>query len=365
MSNSNSSNNSGIFGSSSSSDTASPAFAIPKEANISTHKFSDEPLLLRLDIATHGFYRELKDATDKRLMEIIANTANVNVRTRPAGKKEFTKYNKPGEGENTRNVRLKYRLREELLRQSGTFDLQWGIKWLLSFVALLDTPVLNLAEASRLLELVDMWLKALVSANIHEIVSELPAMEDTIAIAQDEMLCQRTLSEKLPGQFNSACSLLFAGELKTNFIDANMPKWVLELRARDSQSTERIGARGRDVVPSLSIAEAQECVSGIVPLDTGCKSSGAVDLRINSIGNDGDSNGDGLVQVGVYVFDRQHMADKGEQLMLRFEPEIAMEMRVGFVLEATLHTLDNGCNYIDAVTMVWPSYTPLDYVEMF
>ncbi|KAJ2799830.1 hypothetical protein H4R20_004283 [Coemansia guatemalensis] len=350
---------------SNSSGTASPALAIPEGANISTHKFSDEPLLLRLDIATYAFYRELKDATDKRLMEMIAITANVNVLTRPAGKKEFKKYNRPGQEENTRSVRLKYRLREELLQKSGTFDPQWGIKWLLSFVSLLDTPVLNSAEASRLVELVDMWLKALVSADIHEIVSELPGMEDTIAIAREEMLCQRTLSEKLPGQFNSACSLLFAGELKTNFVDANMPKWVVELRAHDNPSTDYTGTRDRGSAPSLSVSEAQECVSGIVPLDAKCKSSGAVDLRIKSIGNEDGSNEDGLVQVLVCVFDRQNMVDKGEQLVLRFEPDIAMEMHVGFVLEATLHTLDNGYNYIDAVTMVWPSYTPLDYVEMF
>ncbi|KAJ2082827.1 hypothetical protein H4R24_001285 [Coemansia sp. RSA 988] len=352
--------NSGSSIMSNSSDTASAALAIPEGANISTHNFSDEPLLLRLDIATHAFYRELKDATDKRLMEMIASTANINVQTRLAGRKEFKKYNKDGEEENTRNVRLKYRLREELLQKSGTFDPQWGIKWLLSFVSLLETPVLNSAEASRLVELVDMWLKALVNANIHEIVSELPALEDTIAIAREEMLSQRTLSEKLPGQFNSSCSLLFAGELKTNFIDANLPKWVVDLRAHDNHS----GAYDRNTAPSLSVAEAQECVSGIVPLDATCKSSGAVDLRIKSIGNDSD-NEDGLVQVCVCVFDRQNMVDKGEQLSLRIETDIAMEMHVGFVLEATLHTLDNGSNYIDAVTMVWPSYTPLDYVEMF
>ncbi|KAJ2321574.1 hypothetical protein H4R23_000160, partial [Coemansia sp. Cherry 401B] len=90
---------------SSSGNTLSPAAA---ELGINMRKFSNDPLLLRLDMATYAFYKNLEDETDKKLMEIVARAANVNVNTRYARKRELKNYKQPGHDENTRNVRIKY-----------------------------------------------------------------------------------------------------------------------------------------------------------------------------------------------------------------------------------------------------------------
>ncbi|KAJ2716387.1 hypothetical protein H4R19_000684 [Coemansia spiralis] len=330
----------------------SPEMSVPSDAGIDTRRFSAEPLLLRLDVATHAFYQGLAaGSTSRKMMELVASSANVNVLTRPAGRKEFKHYNKPGEEENTRNVRLKYQLRENNLRQIGTFDPQWGVRWLLSYVALTEMPGMGAADAARLVDLVEQWLEALAAAEIHEIADEMPGLRATLAVARSELVCLRALGDQLPGRFNSACSLLFAGALRTTFVDAHLPRWVLRLRAREAGARPDVP----DGCAPMTIADAQQCVAGIVAPGAACTSSGATDLRVKAIGTAVDSWG--LVQVRVRTFDRAAVADKGEaDVILRFEPDLAAELRVGFVIEATLHSLDGGIHYIDAVTMVWPSY---------
>ncbi|KAJ2781794.1 hypothetical protein H4R18_002655 [Coemansia javaensis] len=329
---------------------------------IATREFSREPLLLRLDVATHAFYSTLESGSDKKMMELVASTANVSVLTRPATKKELRRYGQPGEEENTRNVRLKYQLREDNLVQSGAFDLQWGLRWLLSFVVLTEMPGIGAAAAARLVELVGQWLDALVAAGIHEVADEMPALRATLGLARDELCAMRALGDALPGRFNSACSLLFAGSLRTAYVDARLPRWVLRLRA-DSGAGDAAAQSSSPLPHGMSVADAQQCVEGIVPLGTPCRSSGAVDLRIKAAA--GDSDETGLVQVRARVFDRHAMEDReggdDDDVVLRFERDVAAGLRPGFVVEATLHSLDNGVHYIDAVTMVWPSYTPLDY----
>ncbi|KAJ2220050.1 hypothetical protein IWW45_009192, partial [Coemansia sp. RSA 485] len=50
---------------------------IPKDAKIDLCTFSDDPLLLRMDMATYGYYSALTDSRDRRLMEIASRSANV------------------------------------------------------------------------------------------------------------------------------------------------------------------------------------------------------------------------------------------------------------------------------------------------
>ncbi|KAJ1732514.1 hypothetical protein LPJ61_002007 [Coemansia biformis] len=353
---------------STSASSSSASMPTLRAAGIDTRRFSSEPLLLRLDVATHAFYQGLADSRDRKMMELAASTANVNVLTRPAGKKEFKKYNQPGEDETTRNVRLKYQLREDNLAQMGAFDPQWGLRWLFSYVALTDMPGIGSDGAGRFVDLVERWLEALAAAGIHEIADELPGLRQTIAAARDELPCALSVSEKLPGRFNAACSLLFAGALRTTYVDAHQPRWVLRLRARDGAPGTAAAAAlpeglGHEGAAPMSVADAQEYVSGIVAPDARCTSSGAVDLRVKGIGPAAEDSG--LAQVRVRVFDRQAMEDKGDELVLRLEHDAAAELRVGFVIEATLHALDGDVHYIDLVTLVWPSYAPLDFVDLF
>ncbi|KAJ2804859.1 hypothetical protein H4R21_001474 [Coemansia helicoidea] len=342
---------------SSRSGSRSGSPSAPPMAGVETWRFSAEPLLLRLDVATHAFYQGLAaGSSDRKMMEVVANAANVNVLTRPAGKKEFKKYNKPNEDETTRDVRLKYQLRENNLRQAGTFDPQWGVRWLLSYVVLTEIPGISAADAARLTDLVEQWLDALAAAEIHEIASELPGMKATIAVARSELVCLRELGDRLPGRFNCACSLLFGGALRSTYVDACLPRWVLSLRARDGAASSGAQQGIPEGCAPLTIADAQACVAGIVAPGAACTSSGAVDLRVKAIGAAADDSG--LVQVRVRTFDRESDADKGaEDVVLRFEPDVAAELRVGFVIEATLYALDGGIHYIDNVTMVWPSYS--------
>ncbi|KAJ2211059.1 hypothetical protein EV179_005792 [Coemansia sp. RSA 487] len=286
------------------------------------------------------------------------------------------KYKYPGQYAATREIMIKYRDREKQLLQSGTWDMQWGLRWLLSFVVLIDAPVLSIPNANAMVSVVNKWLYALKKAKIQEVEEQFAELEHIISVATDELAASLSASGKLPGRFNAACSLIFAGELKEAFIDLHMPKWALadhvinteEYRPTDAYSAADSG---------LSLAEARECVAQVFGSDdlsqVACTHSIACDLRVSKIAgarNDDDSNTNGEAQdvasfhkVAVHTFNRMTLADQGDQLVLYLESDIVAELRPGFVLEATLHTLNNGYHYIDAVTMVWPSYTPLDYVD--
>ncbi|KAJ2162277.1 hypothetical protein GGF46_000768 [Coemansia sp. RSA 552] len=355
------------LGSSSVSRSLSPEPARPTDSSgIGTRRFSKEPLLLRLDAATYAFYQTLTSARDQKLMQLVSTTANVNVLSRPANKKEFKKYGRPGEEENTRNVRLKYQIREDNLRAAGTFDPQWGFCWLLSFVILVDSPVFGLADTMRLLDLTTTWLQTLSAKDIYEIADHMPDLNAILGRAREELPCLQSLNQKIPGPFNTACSMLFAGDLKRSYVDDYLPSWVLDLRSREGslEQPQAAPAISGALGPEMTLEEARDCVAGIVPLETAVKSSGAVDLRIKSVGTrcDGDT---GLVPVRACVVDRSTMEDQGAELTLLFEQEATADMRSGFTIEATLYSLDSGHHYIDAVTMIWPSYTPMDHIEIF
>ncbi|KAJ1779688.1 hypothetical protein LPJ77_001163 [Coemansia sp. RSA 2523] len=331
-----------------------------EKRGIETRHFSNDPLLFRIDLATFDFYKNLSTTNDKRLMALISRTANVNVTTRLASKRELKHYKEAGHEENTRNVRIKYRTREENLLQSGTFDPVWGLKWLLSSVVLVDSPLFGTADITRLCELATMWIGALTDAGVHEVSDSANELYDVLETGRSELMCVRALGGNLPGRFNTACSLLFGGDFKRLYVDSYAPRWATALQPMSSCADDQAGI-GTNA--PLSIAEARECVASVVPLDTKCRNCGSYDLRVKEIGS--SSNDSGLVPVKVCVFNRQLMQEEGQVLTLLFEQSVAMDMRVGFVIEATLYKLDNGQHFIDSITMVWPSYTPLDYLEVF
>ncbi|KAJ2454997.1 hypothetical protein EV183_001101 [Coemansia sp. RSA 2336] len=323
----------------------------PEEPKINTRVFADEPLLLRLDLTTFAFFSSLKDEESRRLMEIVARAANLDMANRPATKKELKKYKKPGYSDNTRNVEIKYRAKEEQLLKSGTFDPVWGLKWLLSYVVLVDSSVFLTNSALRLCEITEAWLDALAK-DIDEISDSISELKQVLENAQIELANIQLLSNELPGKFNSACSLLFGGDLKQMHIDPYLPKWVAALQDHDSSASAEPATSDL-----ISLAEAQDCVDGIVDLKSACTCCGSFDIRIHKLAPVGDL---GLVSVCVYKFDRQAMKDL-EELTLLFEHDLTVHMRENMVVEATLYKLANGQHFIDSVTMVWPSYTPLDY----
>ncbi|KAJ2365710.1 hypothetical protein H4S02_010624, partial [Coemansia sp. RSA 2611] len=197
-------------------------------------------------------------------------------------------------------------------------------------------------------------------------------LKELLQVARVELVCLRTLCEKLPGQFNNACSLLFGGDLKRVYVDSYLPKWAAELRAHDALDNQGqpVGKADEESdslvggISHMSMADAQECVAGIVPLGTKSHNRGSFDLRVQSIGSTADVDS-GLVPIQVCIFDRQQMKEQGEELTLLLEQSTAVDIRVGFTIEATLYRLDNGRHFIDSVTMVWPSYAPLDYSDIF
>ncbi|KAJ2675134.1 hypothetical protein IWW42_001280 [Coemansia sp. RSA 1085] len=323
-------------------------------SGIDSRRFSGEPLLLRLDLATSAFYASLKDEESKRLMEIVARAANLDIANRPATKKELKKYKKPGYSDNTRNVETKYRAKEERLLKSGTFDPQWGLKWLLSYVVLVDSSVFITNSALRLCEITEEWLDALAK-DVCEISDSISELKQVLEDARTELASIQLLSDKLPGKFNSACSLLFGGDLRQMHIDPYLPKWVTALQGHDLSAG--VEPANFDL---MSLTEAQSCVDGIVDLNSTCTCCGSFDIRIHKLAPVNDL---GLAPVCVYKFDRQTMKDI-EELTLLFEHDIIMHMRENMVIEATLYKLANGQHFIDSVTMVWPSYTPLDYVTL-
>ncbi|KAJ2568538.1 hypothetical protein IW140_003744 [Coemansia sp. RSA 1813] len=176
------------------------------------------------------------------------------------------KYKYPGQYAATREIMIKYRDREKQLLQSGTWDMQWGLRWLLSFVVLIDAPVLSIPNANAMVSVVNKWLYALKKAKIQEVEEQFAELEHIISVATDELAASLSASGKLPGRFNAACSLIFAGELKEAFIDLHMPKWALadhvinteEYRPTDAYSAADSG---------LSLAEARECVAQVFGSD--------------------------------------------------------------------------------------------------
>ncbi|KAJ2860388.1 hypothetical protein GGI22_002728 [Coemansia erecta] len=334
--------------------------------------FSDEPLLLRLDAATYAFYQTLgeDDVCEKKMLELAASFANVAVQTRLVNKKDMKKYKRPGHQTVTRDIMIKYLDREKQLLQSGTWDMQWGLRWLLSFIVLIDTPVLSIPNAKAMLSVVSKWMCALKEAKIQEVEEQFAELEHIMSVAGDELVASLSASGKLPGRFNTACSLIFAGELKEAFIDFHMPRWAL---ANHAINTDYQAAATCSTASSgLSLVEAKECIAqvfGSENLDQiACTHSIACDLRVNKIAvspsaNNGVQGTVSFYQVSVYMFNRMALTDQGDRLVLYLERDIVAELRPGFVLEATLHTLNNGYHYIDAITMVWPSYSPLEYVD--
>ncbi|KAJ2702618.1 hypothetical protein H4218_000734 [Coemansia sp. IMI 209128] len=328
---------------------------------IDTREFADEPLLMRVERVTTALNRELEDTVEKRCLEITSFAANAGLVRPVATKRELKKYKKEGEAQATRDIILKYRLREEQLLQSGTLDIVWGLKWLLSYVVLIETPVIGPGNMEKMTSVVQRWLNAMASANIHEVKNQLEDLTKLVDCARKELLASRALSNQLPGVFNAACSLLYAGALHSVNVEMCLPKWVIADRS-NSEGGER--PMPDHLVQDLSIEQARQLVSGIVADDAQCTRSRPVDLLVESVGACGD---DGLHLVSVCVFDRQTMASaEGESsIALRFETDLAENLISGQVIEATLYTLSDGCSYIDAVTMVWPSYSPLDYVTMY
>ncbi|KAJ2105599.1 hypothetical protein GGI16_002287 [Coemansia sp. S142-1] len=328
---------------------------------IDTHDFADEPLLMRVERVTAALNRELEDTVEKRCLEITSFAANAGLIRPVATKKELKKYRKDGEEQATHDIILKYRLREEQLLQSGPLDIPWGLKWLLSYVVLIDSPVIGPGNMEKMTSVVQRWLNAMASADIYEVKDHLEDLTKFVDCAREELLASRALANELPGMFNSACSLLYAGALRSLYVDKGLPKWVLADR-RDSEGGERLVPD--HMVQDLSIEQARQLVSGIVADDAQCTRSRPVDILVQSVGVCGD---DGLHMVSACVFDRQNMAavEGEDSIVLRFETDLASNLIPGQVIETTLYTLSDGCNYIDAVTMIWPSYSPLDYVNLY
>ncbi|KAJ1723796.1 hypothetical protein LPJ53_001865 [Coemansia erecta] len=342
--------------------------SLPKDARIGTNMFSSEPLLMRMDFATYKYYRTLENAHDKMLMETASRFANVNVLTRPATKKELKKYSDFKDSEARRDLRLKYQTRQVQVLGQATFDMQWGLKWLLSYFILIEEPVVAASvRAERLPVITREWMNALASDGIHEVSDQLPELLAIIDMAQHELPLLHRLGEQLPGKFNTACSLLFAGQLRSAHIDMFKPKWVLaDQRLSSNEGTDHTDIYS-DEPELMTQAQARTYVSGIVPLDVTSTSCPA-DLRIVSIeSSSADDMTAGHLHVTTHVYDRQNMSDKEgrDPVVLRMDQEMAPNLRVGFIIEATLHRLSNDIHYVDAVTMVWPSYTPLDHIGTF
>ncbi|KAJ2908495.1 hypothetical protein GGI21_002827 [Coemansia aciculifera] len=335
-------------------------FALPLSANISTCDFTDEPLLMRVERVTTALFRELEDAQEKRCLELTSFEANAGLVRPVATKKELKKYKAGGEEQTTSDILLRYRLREEQLLQSGTLDIPWGLKWLLSYVVLIESPVFGAGGMEKMTSVVQRWLNALASADIHEVKDQLEELTKFVDCARDELVASRALANQLPGVFNAACSLLYAGELHTVHVDGGLPKWVLADRRNGGEGRLSQGHSPLD----MSIEQSRQFVSDIIAPDAQCSRTRPADLLVEAVGGCGD---DGLHKVSTRVFDRQRMAvAEGEDpVTLRFETDLVANLRIGQVIETTLYTLSDGCSYIDVVTMVWPSYSPLDYVNMY
>ncbi|KAJ2746493.1 hypothetical protein GGI20_001336 [Coemansia sp. BCRC 34301] len=331
-----------------------------QSSNISTRDFADEPLLMRVERVTAALNRELVDAQERRCLELTSFTSNAGLVRPVATKKVLKKYKVAGEEQATTNILLRYQLREDQLLKSGTLDIPWGLKWLLSYVVLIESPVLGPGSMEKMTSVVQRWLNAMASADIHEIKDQLEDLTKLVDCARDELVASRALANQLPGVFNAACSLLFAGELHIMHVNAGLPKWVLA----DRLSGEKGWLAQLHAPQDVSLEQARQSVAEIVARDARCVRSRHVDLLVESVGACGD---DGLHKVSACVYDRRGMtvAEGEGPVVLRFETDLAENLRRGQVIEATLHTLSDGCDYIDAVTMVWPSYSPLDYVNLY
>ncbi|KAJ1927884.1 hypothetical protein FBU59_007177, partial [Linderina macrospora] len=252
-----------------------------------------------------------------------------------------------------------------VLMSSGTLDLVWGVKWLLSYVVLIDYPVQNADTLDAMISVTQRWLEALAEAGIVEVNEVLPQLIEVLETARQELPVGKRLSMLLPGSFNTACSMVFAGELKRIHVNNFLPNWVVNkpeiARANGIVNVE-------DQAEAVS-QDALQTISGIVARDSVSVSTAPVDLRIMASDDDDckitvtDAEGDYCL-VKVSEFDRGTMKDTGRPFELRWERAVAANLRPGFIIEATLHRLSDGTRYIDQVTMVWPTYTPLNYVDM-
>ncbi|KAJ2668012.1 hypothetical protein GGH99_006525, partial [Coemansia sp. RSA 1285] len=218
-----------------------------------------------------------------------------------------------------------------------------------------------------MLSVVSKWICALKEARIQEVEEQFSELEQITCVASDELVASLAVSEKLPGGFNAACSLVFAGRLKEALVDLYMPKWALADHGATTES--RYAAAQNTANSGLSLAEAKECIIQVFDSEdlsqVVCTHSIACDLRVSGIagpGND-ESDKDGYAVKGkahnttsfhkvyVYMYNRLASVDEGDRLTLYLESDVVAELRPGFVLETTLHTLNNGYHYIDSVTM--------------
>ncbi|KAJ1961604.1 hypothetical protein GGI12_003158 [Dipsacomyces acuminosporus] len=338
---------------------------IPASAGAAAAEFLDEPLLLRMDLVTADFHETIDDDQDRRLFEIVAKMANVNPIFRHSRKSELEKYKEPGEEEATRNVLIKYASEERRILQSGTLDLVWGLKWLFSYEVLIEIPVLDPALVDRMINIVARWLAAMARAGIDEVSSQMPNLRRVLDLAKEEIPASRALADQLPGKFNTACSLIYAGELRQNYVSTNTPKWVQDDPAIappvNHHQDQQLSSSDSPAV--LTMAQAQEIVADFVPPGSVCTRSCAQELRVDSVIKPTDEKDHGALLAMVHIFDREKLEGTGEPIAIRLDDDMAPNIKPGFVIEATLHTLDTGIHYIDQITMIWPSYSPLDYMH--
>ncbi|KAJ2661078.1 hypothetical protein IWW48_002633 [Coemansia sp. RSA 1200] len=228
------------------------------------------------------------------MLEIATAFANVSVQTRLVSKKDIKKYGRPDHQATTHDIIVRYQEREKQLLQSGTWDMQWGLRWLLSFIVLIETPVLCIINAKAMLSVVSKWICALKEAHIQEVEEQFSELEQITCVASDELVASLSVSEKLPGGFNAACSLVFAGDLKEAFVDLYMPKWALADHGATTES--RYAAAQNTANSGLSLAAARGCVIQVFDSEdlsqVVCTHSIACDLRVSEIAGSGNGECD-------------------------------------------------------------------------
>ncbi|KAJ1932004.1 hypothetical protein EC988_009600, partial [Linderina pennispora] len=231
---------------------------------------------------------------------------------RQASKKDFKKYGNPEYPTITSSIIDKYAERQKVLLSSGTLDLVWGIRWLLSYVVLIDYPLQGTEMVDTLISVTQRWLEALADADILEVKEVLPQLIEVLGVAHQELVVSRQLSTMLPGSFNSACSIVFAGELKTIHVNNFLPNWVTS----NPEVAHANGIAGVEEQTEGVAVDAVQTIGGMVDRDSICVSTASVDLRIMC-----SDNGDGKVavteaegdycMVKVSEFDRSIMKDTG------------------------------------------------------
>lgn len=326
---------------------------------------ADEPLLFRMERVSATLYKQLNDQQDKQLLELITRVANTSPTNAVATKRELKGYRQPGNEKSTRDVLIKYRTRERQILQTGTHDIPWGLKWLFSFIILVDTPVKGAARVDRMLELTKQWLQAMAEDGIYEVgdqLSELNALLDSIG---NELNGCRELTTQLPGPFNTACNLLFGDRIQDAAARGEIPRWAIA----DQQSLPPLyinrDENNKDM--RMAMSQAREYVDGVVGENERCTNSQARDLRVESISPSFTRGAITGCTVTVQPIDRGSMepVSSSAPVDLWLEVDIAANLHVGIVIEATLHFLSSGQAYVHEVTMVWPSFTPMDYMDIY